>query len=87
MRHHLRNLHFAPLPLRRRLKLVDTRDHLVDSVQLEEIFHEAWPPAMMERPASYHCAGAVEGFALRGKSPLLVPLTKELLRVKLPHNS
>jgi len=39
MRHHLRNLHFAPLPVRRRLKLVNPRDQFVDSVWLEEIFH------------------------------------------------
>jgi hypothetical protein len=35
MRHHLRDIHFPPLPLRCRLKLVDARDHLVDRIRLE----------------------------------------------------
>jgi hypothetical protein len=39
MRHHLRNIHFAPLPLGCRLQFVDTCDHFVDCIRQEEIFH------------------------------------------------
>lgn len=35
MRHHLGHIHFAPLPLGCRLKVVDTRDHLVNRIWLE----------------------------------------------------
>jgi hypothetical protein len=35
MRHHLRNIHFPPLTLRRRLQLVDARDDIVHRVWLE----------------------------------------------------
>ena len=35
MRHHLRDVHFAPLPLSCRLKFVETRDHLVNRLCLE----------------------------------------------------
>ena len=35
MRHHLGGVHFAPLPLGRRLKLVDSRDHFVNGIGLE----------------------------------------------------
>ena len=39
MRHHLRDVHLAPLPLRRRLKLVNPRDQGVDRGGLKEIVH------------------------------------------------
>jgi hypothetical protein len=35
MSHHLRHVHLAPLPLRRRLQLVDARNYLVNCLSLE----------------------------------------------------
>jgi hypothetical protein len=35
MRHHLGDVHFAPLPLGRRFKLVDSRDYFVNCIGLE----------------------------------------------------
>jgi hypothetical protein len=46
VRHHLGNVHFAPLALGCRLKLVDSRDHIANCVGLKQIIHaDHSPPA------------------------------------------
>ncbi len=43
MRHHLRDIHFAPLMLGGGLQLVDARDHFVDRIGLKKILHTHLP--------------------------------------------
>jgi hypothetical protein len=40
MRHHLCHVHFAPLPLSCRLKLVDTPDYFINRIWLKQILHK-----------------------------------------------
>jgi hypothetical protein len=44
MRHHLRDIHFAPLPLGRRLERIDSSDHFVDVFSLEQVLQMRPPP-------------------------------------------
>lgn len=81
MGHHLGDVHFAPLALGCRLKLVDSRDHFANCIGLKQIFHaDRFRPRQIVAAESWRMIAFDLGWPAHD-IPLVTSVTPVLTRV------